>query len=65
MHYGNTLYKCDKDGVTQIPIDAPPPPDHFRVQLETFLEDILTDRPTTVPGGTGVKVLEIALKAFE
>jgi len=64
MHYGNCLYKMDEMGVSQVPITGTPAPDHFRVQLETFIEDIVTNRPATVPGEVGVMVLETALKAF-
>jgi len=65
MHYGNFLYKMDATGVSQIPIEGTPAPDHFRVQLETFIEDVELDRPATVPGEVGVSVLETALKAFD
>jgi UDP-N-acetyl-2-amino-2-deoxyglucuronate dehydrogenase len=64
MHYANALYHCDRDGITQIPLSSPPPPDHFRVQLDVFLEDITSGRPTTVPGEIGLKALEVALTAF-
>ena len=64
FHYANQLYQIDHQGLRQIPIEGPAAPYHFATQIDTFAEDILTGRPTTVPGEAGLDALRTMLAVY-
>jgi predicted dehydrogenase len=64
FHYANLLYRIDKNGIRQIPVEGLPSPYHFAAQIDCFAEDITTGRPTTTPGEVGVEALKVMLAAY-
>lgn len=64
FHYANLLYLNDCEGWRQIPISAPPPPAHFRTQIEQFAMEIVHDLPPSCPPQDGIAALEAVLPAY-
>ena len=65
FHYSNLLFHFPADGnVRLVPLDGAPPPDHFRAQMQAYVDDVRQGRPATTPGEVGLKVLETMLLAY-
>lgn len=64
FHYANLLYLIKQHGIRQIPLDGKPSPDHFGAQIDCFAEDIINNRPTTIPGKVGRETLRTLLSIF-
>jgi predicted dehydrogenase len=64
FHYANLLFHFTAAGVRQIPLEGAPPPDHFRAQMQAFVDDVRQGRPATTPGEVGLATLETMLLAY-
>lgn len=64
FHYANLLFHFDGRSVRQIALEGAPPPDHFRAQMQAFVEDVAGGRPATTPGEVGLATLETLLLAY-
>ena len=64
-YYAHALHQVDSSGVRQIELPDRPPPAHFAVQMEAFLDCIRNDTPPSVDGTAGVRALRALLAAYE
>lgn len=64
FHYANLLFHFADGAVRQLPLEGAPPPDHFRAQMQAFVEDVAGGRPATTPGEVGLATLETLLLAY-
>lgn len=64
MHYANALYVRDGDGIRQIELPNRPAPQHFAVQMESFVDCVRRDTAPPVPGEEGIRALRALLAAY-
>jgi predicted dehydrogenase len=57
--YAHRLYRSGPGGIEEVPINGPPPPHHFALQLRAFVDAVRDGRPPPVPGERGVEVLRV------
>jgi len=62
--YANQLFLFEGGGVTQVPLDGPPMPGNFTLQLESFAARIRRDEEPEVTGADGVRALEVVFAAY-
>ena len=63
--YAHRLYRSGPDGITEVPIDGPPPPHHFALQLRAFVDAVRVGRPPPVPGERGLEVLGVLHSVYD
>lgn len=64
FHYANLLFHFTAEGPRQIPLEGAPPPDHFRAQMQSLVDDVRAGRPAATPGEAGLAALETLLLAY-
>jgi UDP-N-acetyl-2-amino-2-deoxyglucuronate dehydrogenase len=64
FHYANRLYIRDKSGLREVPIDSPPPPVQFALQMESFAESLASGADPEVDGQDGIRALELLLQLY-
>jgi predicted dehydrogenase len=65
FHYANQLFLNDQDGLHQVQLPNRPPPVQFGIQMESFIQSIQEDRPSSVTGQDGINALRALLAIYE
>jgi predicted dehydrogenase len=55
--YAHRLYRSGPDGIAEVPVDGPPAPHHFGLQLRAVLGALAAGEPLPVPGEVGLDAL--------
>ncbi|MEM6413130.1 MAG: Gfo/Idh/MocA family oxidoreductase [Pseudomonadota bacterium] len=63
--YANRLYLANTDGLSEINLPRYPKPNHFRAQLETFVDAILKDEPVAATLYDGVRSTQVLLAIYQ
>lgn len=63
--YGHRLYRFGPSGATEVPLNAPPPPHHFGLQLRAILEALNEGDAPPVPGEVGLEALRTLHSVYE
>jgi predicted dehydrogenase len=58
-HYANMLFLSNADGIHEVPVIGAPAPDHFRRQLESFIDDLEIGNLPSSSADDGIKALEV------
>jgi len=64
FYYANALYFRSHAGVRQISLPNRSVPHNFAMQLEAFVNAILSDEPTPVPGEVGLEATRTLLRIY-
>jgi predicted dehydrogenase len=62
--YGNHLFQSQGGGLHQVPLEGPPMPGNFTIQLESFARSVRNDTAPEITGEDGVRALEIVHAGF-
>ena len=65
FHYANRLFLADKNGQKEIALPNTPPPQHFGIQMNTFVQNILQDEEPAVNAKDGLNALKVLLACYE
>ncbi|MEM0954047.1 MAG: Gfo/Idh/MocA family oxidoreductase [Pseudomonadota bacterium] len=64
FHYAHRLFHCDAKGWQEVALTGAPPPAHFGLQMEAFLNAVAQGDPPPVPGVAGLLALEHLLSIY-
>lgn len=64
FHYANRVYMRDQSGLREIPVDSPPPPVQFGLQMKSFARSLSNGLEPEIGGRDGLAALELLLQLY-